>query len=82
MPGGVTRRTTQLDGDLLAEVRLYNAEEVRNLTGFERCEKAVIWVRLQGETDSPEFNLLKEFTKIAKTKFTEEGVFYSDKNKK
>lgn len=78
----MTRRTAQLDGGLLAELRLYNAEEVRDLTGLERCAKAIVWVRLQGDEDSPEFNSIKKFVKLAKAKFNEEGVFYAQKNKK
>lgn len=82
VPGGVTRRTAKLDGELVAELRLYDAEEVRSLTGLERCEKAIIWVRLQGEAESPELLTIKKFIKLAKSKFTEEGVFFSDKKKK
>lgn len=82
VPGGVTRRTAQLDGDLLVELRLYNEKEVQNLSGLDRCERAIVWVRLQGESQSPEFHALKKFIKLTKTKFTEEGTFYKDKIKK
>lgn len=82
VPGGVTRQTAKLNGELVAELRLYNAKEVHNLTGFERCEKAIVWVRLQGEAESPELLTIKNFVKLAKSKFAEEGTFFSDKKKK
>ncbi|KAI5631743.1 hypothetical protein NE865_15548 [Phthorimaea operculella] len=82
VPGGVVRRTAQLDGELQVELRLYNAQEVANLGGIERCEKSVVWLRLRGDGDSAEFNALKKFINKAKERFTEEGTFYGDKKKK
>lgn len=82
VPGGTVRRTAQIDGDLLVELRLYNYNEVRNLSGLARCEKAVVWLRLRGDGDSADFNLLKKFLNKAKEKFTGEGTFFADKNKK
>lgn len=80
--GGSVRRRANLSGDLLAELRIYNPEEVRNLEGYERCDKAVIWLRYQGDSSSPELVTLKKFVKLAKTKFTEEGTFFATKIKK
>lgn len=82
VPGGTLRRTARLDGDLLAELRLFNAEEVREVGGIERCDKAIVWLRLQGEAESSEFNLLKKFINLAKAKFITEGTFYADKKAK
>lgn len=80
--GGSVRRKATLSGDLLAELRIYNPEEVKNLEGYERCDKAVVWMRYQGNSSSPELVALKKFVKIAKTKFTEEGTFFNTKKNK
>lgn len=82
VPGGVTRRTTQLHGALVAELRIFNAEEVSGLTGFDRCEKAIIWLRYQDDAESPEFKLLKDYVSLAKTKFKNEGIFYKQAKRK
>lgn len=66
----------------MVELRLYNYNEVRNLAGLDRCEKAVVWLRLRGDGDSADFNLLKKFLNRAKEKFTEEGTFFGDKKKR
>jgi hypothetical protein len=79
VPGGVIHRTAQLDGGFVAELRLYNAEEVRGLTGIDRCQKALLWLRYQGEAESSELSLLKKFVKLTKIKFPSEGTFYKDK---
>lgn len=55
---------------------------MRNLAGLDRCEKAVVWLRLRGDGDSADFNLLKKFLNRAKEKFTEEGTFFGDKKKR
>lgn len=79
---GTLRRTAYLDGDLVAEVRLYNEADIRGLEGLERCEKSVVWLRYQGDSSSPEFAALKQFIRMTKEKFTEEGTFYQEKKKK
>lgn len=82
MPDGVLRRTARLSGSLLVEIRLYDAEQVRGLEGLERCEKALVWLKLQGDSNTPEFVGIKKVINQAKARFTEEGTFYADKKRK
>lgn len=82
VPGGTLRKTAKRTGELLAELRVYNTEEVRNLEGLDRCNKAVVWLRLQGDRGSAEFESLQKFVQLAKAKFKEEGTFFVEKKKK
>lgn len=81
IPGGTLRKTANLEGDLLTEIRLYNVQDIRGLEGLDRCERALFWLRLQGDKDSPEFETLRKLMEFAKRKFPEEGKFFAEKKK-
>lgn len=78
---GVLRRTTQRDGDVYIEIKVYNTKEILKVEPKDRWEQAVISLKYQADSDAPELIPLKEALKLCKKKFTEEGKFFTIKKK-
>lgn len=77
--GGVLRRCANLEGDVFVEVKIYNTNEILNVPPANRWEKAVVSLKYQGESDSPELAPLKTVLKLCRNRFTQEGTFFANK---
>lgn len=78
---GVLRRTIDLKGDSYVELKVYNIKDIEGVDPKNRWERAVVALKYQGDSDSPEFEALKKVVQLCKTKFTAEGTFFADKKK-
>lgn len=78
---GVVRRTTNLNGDVFVDLKIYNTRDIVNVEPKDRWERALVSLKYQGEADSPELAHLKKVVKLCKGKFKNEGIFFADKKK-
>lgn len=78
VPGGKVCRYGQLSGDLYIDLKLYNVADIASIALKDRWEKALINLKIQVDSNSPEVSHIKQVLKICKEHFTEEGKFYRE----
>lgn len=77
---GAVRRVAELCGDYYIELRVYPTRDVVAVKSEERWKKALLTLKAQVNTDSPEWNDLQKFIRSAKEMFSDsEPIFYSNK---
>jgi hypothetical protein len=78
VPGGSVYRYGQLSGDLYLDLKLYNVADIASIASKGRWEKALVNLKIQVDSNSPEVSHIKNVLKICKEHFTEEGTFYRE----
>lgn len=78
VPGGKVCRYGQLSGDLFVDLKLYNVADISSIAPINRWEKALVSLKIQVDSNSPEVSYIKNALKICKKHFTEEGTFYHE----
>lgn len=79
VPGGRVRRIASLTGDMFLELKLYNVDDIKNVSALDRWEKALISLKFQVDSDSPILDNVNKVLKRCKEEFSAEGTFYADK---
>lgn len=78
VPGGKVRRVSQLPGDLFLELKLYNVADIKTIAAKDRWEKALVNLKIQVDSNSPEVSIINKALKLCREHFIEEGVFCRD----
>ncbi|KAG7297518.1 hypothetical protein JYU34_002378 [Plutella xylostella] len=76
---GSLRRTAKLDGSLFCELRVYEVRDIKNISPRDRWTKAYTSLKYQFDYDSPEWTNIIDFIRVAKTRFTQEPIYYPNK---
>lgn len=75
---GILRRTGNFEGDTFIDLKIYNVKDIINIDPKDRWEKAVVSLKFQAHSDSPELGPLKTVLQYCKGQFRE-GRFFTSK---
>lgn len=76
---GQVRRTTTLDGDYFVDIKVYNTADWVGYKPEERYKKALSYVKIQTDINSPEWEALQRFLGLAFVRFEHsEPVFFKN----
>lgn len=81
VPGGYVRRAASLPGDLFIELKLFNVDDIQNVSSQTRWEKALINFKYRVDSNSAVVDGINKILKLCKEDFTEEATFFPDKSK-
>ncbi|KAI8428758.1 hypothetical protein MSG28_007439 [Choristoneura fumiferana] len=73
---GITRRAVDLEGAFFLELRVYNTDDIRSELKEEKWKKALLAVKAQIDTDTPQWEYLQKLSKHLKTLFDDADVKY------
>lgn len=73
---GITRRAVNLEGAFYLELRVYNTDDIRSELKEDRWKKALLAVKAQIDTDTPQWEYLQKLSKHLKTLFDDADVKY------
>ncbi|KAI5643608.1 hypothetical protein NE865_04410 [Phthorimaea operculella] len=77
---GHTRRATALPGDFFVELKVYKAEDLRNVPADQRYKKALVAMKLYCKEGTKEWDSLQEYIGTSSKVFEEcESVFFNYK---
>lgn len=65
-----------MDGEYYIDCKVYKADDARLTDNLELWKKALIRLKFQTDTDSPQWRKLQEFVRSVDVLFPEKPMFY------